>query len=460
MSISAPKLAIARAAGAISRGSGRGGGTSLPGKVLLRLESDAIEQLSGELSRGSVVISATNGKTTTASLLASILRRSGIVAVHNHAGANMPGGIATALLDAAGHESSDRLGLFEVDEAWTTQIVEETRPRVVLLANLFRDQLDRYGELETLADAWQQMIDALPAETKVVLNADDPLLAGLGEGRDNTVYFGIDDDTYAEPTPRHAADSKFCRRCGHALTYTAVQLGHLGTYHCENCGYSRPKPDVTATAIEMRGMEGSLVTIAAPNGKINAELPIPGLYNVYNAVAAAAAAHALSLTSGAISGGLAAARAVFGRVETIEIAGHSVAILLIKNPTGANEVLRTISAEHSPFDLWAALNDKIADGRDISWIWDADFEQLAGKVRVVTCSGTRADELALRLAYAGIDRSRIKIDSKIERSFDAAVAGAVNAATPIFALPTYTSLLELRRAIARRGDAPTYWDGG
>lgn len=459
--ISAPKIAIARAAGAISRGSGRGGGTSLPGKVLLRLQDDAIERLAMNLHRGSVVISATNGKTTTASLLSSILNRAGIKPVHNHAGANMPGGIATALLDASKRSGpGGEIGLFEVDEAWTTQIVLATQPSVIVLANLFRDQLDRYGELETLADIWQEMINALPIETKVVLNADDPLLASLAEGRPNTIYFGINDQTYADPEPRHAADSKFCRRCGNPLTYTAVQLGHLGIFHCENCGYKRPEPTVAASSIAMHGMNGSEITIDTPAGPITGELPIPGLYNVYNAVAAAAAAHALDLTPGAIAGGLAAARAVFGRVETVEISGHQVAILLIKNPTGANEVIRTISAENSPFDLWIALNDKTADGRDVSWIWDADFEQLADKVRVVTCSGTRAEELALRLAYAGIDRNRIKIDNHIERSFDAAVAGAVTAATQMFALPTYTSLLELRGAISRRGDAPSYWDGG
>lgn len=457
--ISAIKIAIARFAGAVSRGSGRGGGTSLPGKVLLKLQDDAIERMSHGLKRGSVVISATNGKTTTASLLSGILKRGQIVPVHNHAGANMPGGIATALLDATKHgRLQGEIGLFEVDEAWTAKVVLETQPAVIVLANLFRDQLDRYGELETLADVWQEMIDALPAATKIVLNADDPLLAGLASDRPNTIFFGIEDETYADLSPRHAADSKFCRRCGSPLIYTAVQLGHLGSYHCESCGFKRPKLTIAASNIEMHGMNGSQVKIDTPAGSIDCELPIPGLYNVYNAVAAAAAAHALELTPGAIAGGLAAARAVFGRVETIEIAGQSVAILLIKNPTGANEVIRTISAEHSPFDLWIALNDKTADGRDVSWIWDADFEQLAGKVRVVTSSGTRADELALRLAYAGIDRNRIRVDTRIERSFDDAVAHSVTAAVQIFALPTYTSLLELRGAISRRGDAPSYWE--
>lgn len=440
--------------------SGRGGGTSLPGKVLLKLQDDAIARLSGGLPRGSVVISATNGKTTTASLIASILGRSKISVVHNRAGANMAGGIATALLDAThGGEVDGELGLFEVDEAWTASITEQTRPSVLVLANLFRDQLDRYGELETLADSWKEMIAALPKETRVVLNADDPLLAGIGAGRENTLYFGLEDRSHAEAEPRHAADSKFCRLCGAPLEYEAVQLGHLGIYRCPNGDFTRPAPQVAATKIVTHGMDGSEIVIATPDGEIRADLPIPGLYNIYNAVAAAAAAHALGLPNGAVADGLAGARAVFGRVETLQIAGKSVAILLIKNPTGANEVLRTISEEAPPFDIWVALNDKIADGRDISWVWDADFEMLADKARRITCSGTRAEEMALRLAYAGVDRARLVIDNAIERSFDAAVQDSVRAATPIFALPTYTALIELRTAIAKRGDAPSYWGG-
>jgi UDP-N-acetylmuramyl tripeptide synthase len=460
-SVSRVKLGVAKGVGAASRLSGRGGGTSLPGKVLLRMDDHAIAHLSRGLPRGAVVISATNGKTTTASLLSSVLKRSNIPVVHNRAGANMAGGIATALLDATkGGQIQGELGLFEVDEAWTAAIVEQTRPSVLVLANLFRDQLDRYGELESLADSWQRMIAALPTETKVVLNADDPLLAGLGTGRENTLYFGLTDTSHLEPVPRHAADSKFCRICGAPLEYEAVQLGHLGIYRCPNGDFERPQPQIAATKITTHGMDGSEITISTPDGPIDAELPIPGLYNVYNAVAAAAAAHALDLTAGAISGGLAAARAVFGRVETLEIVGHSVALMLIKNPTGANEVLRTIAEEAPPFDLWIALNDKIADGRDVSWIWDADFEMLAGKVRQITCSGTRAEEMALRLAYAGIERNRLLVERAVEKSFDSAVGDAVRAATPIFALPTYTALIELRTAIAKRGDAPSYWGSG
>jgi UDP-N-acetylmuramyl tripeptide synthase len=460
-SVSRTKLALAKALGTASRLSGRGGGTSLPGKALLKLQPDAIGRMAKALPSGSVVISATNGKTTTASLLAAILNSGKISIVHNSAGANMPGGIATALLAETDHgHTHAELGLFEVDEAWAAQIAEEIEPRVIVLGNLFRDQLDRYGELETLADAWQAMVRRLGSATRVVVNADDPLLATIGMASENALFFGVNDVSCAEPAPRHAADSKFCRGCGSALIYSAVQLGHLGHYRCPNCDFARPAPAVSVTRIDSRGMDGSVIAIATPNGEFELHLPIPGLYNVYNAVAAAAAAFALELPQEAIAEGLAAARAVFGRVETLEIGGQSAALLLIKNPTGANEVLRTITQETGELDLWIALNDKIADGRDISWVWDADFELLAGRVRSVTCSGTRAEELALRLACAGVARAKLTVDNRIERSFDQAVAAAREAEAPLYALPTYTALLELRTAIAKRGDAPDYWSGG
>lgn len=452
------KLSVARGVGALSRATGRGGGTSLPGKVLLKLDSDAIASLSAPLAR-SVVISATNGKTTTASLLAGVLRGAGVPVVHNHAGANMPGGIASALLQARPEELGGATGVFEADEAWAAALIESLNPNVIVLSNLFRDQLDRYGELETLAESWAAMISSLPAGTTVAINADDPLLAQLpGEDpRVRVVHFGIETGSCAESAPRHAADSKFCRRCGAPLIYSLVQLAHLGDYLCEGCGLARPALDIAATKIEPHGMDGSSIEIATPAGKFSVELPIPGLYNVYNALAATSAAHALGVAEADVADGLASARAVFGRVEKLEIRGQSVSLLLVKNPTGANEVLRTITAEAAPFDLWMALNDKVADGHDISWIWDADFEMLAGKTGRVTCSGTRAEELALRLAYAGVDRSSLQVDRGVERSFDSAIDSASRDSRALFALPTYTSLLELRTAIAKRGDAGDYW---
>jgi UDP-N-acetylmuramyl tripeptide synthase len=450
------KLAASRAIGAASRASGRGGGTTLPGRVLLRLAPDAIARLGAGLDRGTTVISATNGKTTTAGMLAAVLAADGREPVHNRAGSNMTWGVATALLEQRGRE-----GLFEVDEAWLPRVIEELEPTTIVLGNLFRDQLDRYGEMEALADEWARTVASRAGRSALVLNADDPLIADLGRDaeerpREGVVYFGIEDASQALPQLQHAFDAKHCRRCGHPYAYERAFVGHLGHYSCPHCGAERPRPEVAATRIELRGMDGSSSTVRTPLGEIELELPLPGLYNLYNALAAVAAGLGLGVAPELIAAALGEMRAAFGRVETIEVAGVPVSILLIKNPAGANEVLRTLRLEAAggPIDLWIGLNDGIADGRDVSWIWDADFELLAAGARRVVCAGTRAPEMALRLKYAGWPPEAIEVEAEIEGSLDRAVAAAPGR---LFALPTYTALLELRKLLADRGLAEEFW---
>jgi lipid II isoglutaminyl synthase (glutamine-hydrolysing) len=453
-----PKLALARAAGALSRRSGRGGGTTLPGRLLLRLAPDAISRLSARLPGGSVIVSATNGKTTTAGMLAAALRAAGRTPVHNRAGSNMSWGVATALLEQRGDE-----GLFEVDEAWLPKVTQEVDPRLIVLGNLFRDQLDRYGELEHLADKWAELVAVRAGGTEFVLNADDPLIADLGRDRDlarrpGVTYFGIDDPAQALPELQHAFDAKHCRRCGAPYAYERAFVGHLGHYDCPSCGADRPAPDISATRIRLEGMGGSRVSVLTQEGAVELHLPLPGLYNVYNALAALTAALRVGVPLEVAARAMERMEAVFGRVETITVAERAVSILLIKNPAGTNEVLRTLLLEAGADDgglgLWIALNDRIADGRDVSWIWDADFELLASQVRRVVCAGTRAADMAVRLKYAGVDPAAIEVEPSIERSLDAAVADANGR---MFALPTYTALLELRTLLAKRGLAKSYW---
>jgi UDP-N-acetylmuramyl tripeptide synthase len=436
----------ARAAGTLSRLAGRGG-TSLPGKVLLRADPQGMRQLAGRLALGTAVISATNGKTTTAAMVAAILEQRGERLVHNRAGANMAGGVATALVDGHG----DR-GLFEVDEFWLDGIVADLRPRALLLANLFRDQLDRYGELETIAERWAAVAGSGAAQ-RLVLNADDPTVADLGAGRDDVLYFGVEDDSVALPALQHASDATHCRRCGAPYDYRAHYLGHLGIYRCPACGARRPDPQVAARDIAFDGVRGASFTLdLGAAGRERITLALPGLYNVYNALAAGALAHALGASAGEIAAGLHAVRAAFGRAERIEVGGRQLAILLIKNPAGANEVLRTLALEPGEHDLLGVLNDNVADGRDVSWIWDADAELLAGRVRTATCSGTRAPELAVRLKYAGVPVDRIVIEPDLARALDAALATGPTS-TPLYALPTYTAMLALREELVARGAA-------
>jgi lipid II isoglutaminyl synthase (glutamine-hydrolysing) len=444
---------LARFARATSRRVGRSGGTTVPGRLLLKAAPRALARMSSQLEAGSVLLSATNGKTTTAAMIAAALERSGRPLVHNRAGSNMSWGVATALLDA-GRERG-QLGLFEVDEAWLPAVARDVEPRLLLLSNLFRDQLDRYGELELLADRWAELVGELDGSARFVLNADDPLVADLGRERNGVTYFGVEDDSQALPGMQHAADSKHCRNCGHAYEYEAIYLGHLGRYRCPNCGRTRPEPQVAATRVELEGMRGSRFTLRTPHGELTVRLPLPGLYNVYNAVGAAATALELGVPLATLGEALEGFGGAFGRVETIPVGGRQLSILLIKNPAGANEVLRTLILEDGELDLWIALNDNIADGRDISWIWDADFDVLAGRVRRITCAGTRAEEMALRLKYAGID-AELDVERDLADSLDSAVGNA--GGERVYALPTYTALLELRDLLADRGLAKRWSD--
>jgi UDP-N-acetylmuramyl tripeptide synthase len=459
-----PKLALARAAGVAARLRG-GEGTSLPGKLLLRLDPSAIATLAGRLPSGSALISATNGKTTTAALAASILERSGLELVHNQMGANMAGGIASTLLEASDRRGAidGDFGLFEVDEMWLAQLATQIRPDAIVLGNLFRDQLDRYGELDAIADRWTEMVKGdAGARARLVCNADDPLVADIGRDSAEVVYYGVEDDTLALEDMAHAADAKHCRRCGAPYTFDAVYMGHLGHYHCPSCGQTRPFPTVAAHSVELHGVRSSNFTLRTPAGEATVALALPGLYNVYNALAAAALAVSRGIPLETIVTGLGATQAAFGRAETVTIAGREARILLVKNPVGANEVLRTLTLEEGPHELLAVLNDDVADGRDVSWIWDADFELLAGRTSRVTCAGTRAPELALRLKYAGIERSRIEVVEDLESAL-ASAAGVVsvdsgglarNDLAPLYVLPTYTAMLALRKLLMRRGEAP------
>jgi UDP-N-acetylmuramyl tripeptide synthase len=326
----------------------------------------------------------------------------------------------------------------------------------VLLGNLFRDQLDRYGELETIADRWAAVVATLSGRSALILNADDPLIADLGRANPNVTYFGVEDESVAMPEMQHASDSKHCRRCGAAYAYDAIYLGHLGRYHCPNCGQQRPAPQIAAEQIRFDGTRGAAFRLRTLDGATEIQLPLPGLYNVYNALGAAALCLRLGVDTNTVAAGLHAVAAAFGRAETVTVGSAELSILLVKNPAGANEILRTLTLEPGELDLLAILNDRTADGRDVSWIWDADFEVLAAHVRRATCAGTRAAELALRLKYAGVPVERLDVARELPLALDAAIARAPG--RKVFVLPTYTALLELREELAGRGHVAQFWE--
>ena len=444
---------MARAAGGLSRLVRTGGGTTVPGKLLWKLDPGAVDELAGRLPLGSALVSATNGKTTTAAMAARILRGR-VRLAHNSSGANLVSGVASTLLAAREAE----LGLFEVDEAALPEVARRLRPRAVCLGNLFRDQLDRYGELELVASRWRDAVRELPEDAALVVNGDDPQVGDLASERDpaTRTIFGVDDPRHAHAELQHAADSKWCVRCGTAYEYAAAYVGHLGDYRCPACGHARPTLDVVAREIELGGSERVSFELTTPEGARRVQLGVPGLYNVYNALAAASLARALGTPLDEICAGLEAFSAAFGRFERIELDGKSLLVLLIKNPAGANEAIRTLLAGGAPKLVLIALNDATADGKDVSWIWDVDFEPLLPGLERLVASGGRAAELALRFKYGGFDEQAIEVVPQLEAALDRALE-LTPGGGQLVALPTYTAMLALREIVARRGYVRPYW---
>ncbi len=443
---------VARAAARLSRVAGTGGGTTLPGKLLWKLDPAAIDALAARLPHGVALVSATNGKTTTTAMVAEILGGDRRLA-WNSSGANLVSGVASTLLSSRDAE----LGLLEVDEGALPEVARRVRPSAMLLGNLFRDQLDRYGELEHVAERWRETVGQLGDGTALVVNGDDPQVGDLAREREGAVAFGLDDPRHARPALQHAADSRYCVRCGHPYEFAAVYVGHLGDYRCPRCGHARPELQVVARAIELQGLESASFELVTPEGQTRVRLPLPGLYNVYNAVGAAALAQALGASLDAIRSGLERFGAAFGRFERIASGDKTILVLLIKNPAGANEVIRTLEQGGVPPLLLVALNDAIADGKDVSWIWDVDLEPLLARTEHLIVSGDRAAELAVRCVYGGLPEESLEVEPELGRALDRGLE-LTPAGGELVVLPTYTAMLALRRIFTERGLVQPYWE--
>jgi UDP-N-acetylmuramyl tripeptide synthase len=446
------EASAARLVGRLSRAAGRGGGTTLPGKLVWKLDPAAVDALAARLPQGVALVSGTNGKTTTTAMASSILAPTRTLA-WNNSGANLASGITSTLLTADGAD----LGLLEVDEFALPEVMRRMHPRVVCLGNLFRDQLDRYGELEHIAERWRDAVAGLAPGATLVANADDPLVAALAEGRESTLLFGVDDPRRARTGLQHASDSKYCIRCGHPYRYDAAYVGHLGAYRCEACGHARPQLDVSAREIEPDGLDGVSFELHAPDGSLRVRLAVPGLYNVYNALAASSLALSLGVALDDVAAGLERFRAAFGRFERFSVGDRGFLLLLVKNPAGANEALRTLEEGGLSPVLVVALNDRIADGRDVSWIWDVDFEPVLERAERIVVSGERAAELALRFTYGGFPRERLELVPDLQAALDRGLE-LTPTGGELAVLPTYTAMLELRAIATERGLTRPYWE--
>jgi lipid II isoglutaminyl synthase (glutamine-hydrolysing) len=477
-----------KATGALSRLSRRGGGTTLPGDVARAIDPDILRKLSQDLKYGSLVITGTNGKTTTARLVTWLLEGAGHRVVSNRAGANLIFGATAAALksaDVSGRLSAD-WGVFEIDEASLPKAIDEMQPKAAIVLNLFRDQLDRYGELESIAKKIESALTHLPEGSHAVLNADDPRVAEIGLSLDRPpIWFGLDDMSVALHELPHAADARTCPRCGASLIFEAVYVGHDGVYRCPNGDFKRPAPEMTATNIQLDGFDTIAITIqgTAPThkGKDTAttrpvkaqaertnpaqqeqipqgqriKLPLGGLYNVYNVLAAYTTGVTIGLEPTYIADRLQHFRAAFGRQERLEFRGRHLNLVLSKNPAGFNETLRTAVDLAKGNNFLIALNDRKADGTDVSWIWDVDFERLKQKAHAVVPGGNRAHDLAVRFKYAGVDATEPQTDPG--KALDALVKATPEGETAHL-LCTYTAMLDLRAELVRRGWAKPYWE--
>ncbi len=480
-------LAGARATGLASRVLGRGGGTAAPGLVAERLDPAALRKLGAALTGGAIVIGGTNGKTTTAHMIATILDGAGRRVVHNRSGSNLVRGVLAALAAQSSltGRSHGEVGVIEADEAALPAIITGLRPRYILLNNLFRDQLDRYGELDHIARSWRAAVTTLDGDITLIVNADDPMLVGVTEAfpRERTIFFGMApvgatgalDPRLTLAALPHAADAATCTRCGGRLTYHALYLSHLGDWYCPNCGNTRPLPDVIARDIRLDGVRALALTIETtaettvaaqlPFGagpvSLALQVPLPGLYNAYNALAAATAALAFGTAPAAVATGLAGFTAAFGRIERVALEGREIVLALVKNPTGFNEVLRMlVGGDEAGLTTPTLLiiNDLDADGRDVSWLWDVDFEILAHGAAPLHTAGMRGPDMAVRLKYAGVEPARITPHAPAD--LRAALLDFVRAApegATLYILPTYTAMLEARGVLADLGAVRDFW---
>lgn len=440
---------------------GRGGGTALPGLVALWVEPELLTYLSTKLAIPQILVTGTNGKTTTVRLLHDILVNSGLKVISNRSGSNLKRGLISALIENYSffHLKPIDLAVWEIDEAILPDIINETVPRGVVFNNLFRDQLDRYGEIDTLLSKWRESLDQLSPDTFLVLNGDDPNISELVSiNRPNTIRFGQRQDGDLSSKLPHAAESRHCPRCGKLTAIEKVYTAHYGKYNCPSCGFNNHSLNISFTQVKAEKIKNNIITqieIKSRQSHIDIKTSLLGEYNLYNITGAIATALLLKIPIGVIQKTISSSRPAFGRGEVIEIDSRQLNFFLAKNPVGLNEIIKTLP-KTKPKNFLLVLNDEVADGRDVSWIWDADFEKLVPKINQAIVSGTRAEDLALRLKYAGLKLDKFTID----KDLTLALKKIVNLSQPkanVFVLPTYTAMLGLRKILADWGKTHQVW---
>ena len=435
---------------------GRGGGSALPGLVAERIDRNLVGELAAQLPEGVIVVTGTNGKTTTTKMIVTILEAQGKRVLTNKSGSNLSRGVASALIERAAWRGrlTEDVAVFEVDEASMPATCEQLRPHTVVVNNLFRDQLDRYGELDTTAGVIGRAIATLDGSATVCLNADDPLVTSLVRysDRPDVRWFGNESEGIEKLDHDAASDSDHCPMCGHALDYDRAYYSHLGHYRCPEGHIERPTPEVAMSAFEPIEDHSSYLTLEVEGASLTVQLPVPGLYNAYNALAAVCAVWSRGLALAETADALAHVTAPFGRVEDVIVDGRHLQLLLVKNPTGFNQIIQTFLAETGT-NLTLVINDGFADGRDLSWLWDVAIEDIA-KCEFVLCSGVRAADMALRFKYAGVDAVVIPDVSDALKELVRRTPLGDRAEV----LVNYTAMLEVRAKLDDQADLTRFWE--
>jgi len=430
------------------------GGTALPGLLALKIDPKFLLKVRNNLEY-SIVITGTNGKTTTAGIISQILKTKEQNILNNEAGSNLKRGIVSSILGRISFwgRMPKSIGIWEVDEAAMPEVIKEIKPKILVILNLFRDQLDRYGEIDSIRKKWEGAVGHISKDSFLVLNGLDPSLNLLSsKSSAKVLYFGIKDENRSLKKVSHYADQVFCPRCSNKLSYSEIYLSHLGIYKCKKCGFGAPSLDRWAEEVFEKDQK-TFLKICGENFCENIKIDLQGLYNVFNVLASFCVAEILGFSTKEIKFALEKFSPRFGRAEKIKSNGNIYYIYLIKNPTGANEVIRTLFGKGGEKNLIIALNDKIADGRDVSWIWDVDFEKIRGKIKKLLITGTRALDMALRLKYAGIKNFDL-----MTSNFDEAVEYLIKSKEDFWCMPTYTAMLALRTKLAKKLGKKQFWE--
>ncbi|MGM0651479.1 MAG: MurT ligase domain-containing protein [Bacillota bacterium] len=445
----------------ITRLSGHGG-TTLPGRIALKIEPMLTLSLISFLPLGTLIITGTNGKTTTSALTTGILKEAGYRCIHNQSGSNLAWGVASSLVARAGLSGrlSEDIAIMEVDEGALPGVTENIKPRGITITNIFRDQLDRYGEVDQVLLKIKKGLELQPKDGFEAINADDPSLTGIKLNNKKRWLYGLELDLPADTFKNTGRDMKACPFCRKELQYDKLYYAHLGHYHCHSCGYKRPQPDIRLVEARTQADGTTLLQIELPGETTEIKFPLLGTYNLYNLLAAVTTAKALDIPTSLIAEALEKSIPSFGRMELFKTNGKTIVMALIKNPVGANEVLRTLTSQSDRINLLVAINDKIADGTDVSWLWDVDFEQLAvekDNISGLYASGLRAWDMAVRFKYASFNPDQVIVEEDTEKAVRAALE-ATSRGCKLFILPSYTAMLEIRRALNKMGLGKPYWE--